>query len=211
MMDRDFSTDNRSECDHAESFDTGVDAGRNDAALKRAEPGRAGRLRVRSLAARSLAAVLLVAFAALLPKGAKGRPPVGLEVMLRIYFMQQWFGHSDPGMENALHDNIAMRRLARVAQGGQRQETDVRGRFVQSQEQPHSCSRRASLRGGQAPLGLPQDALPRVAQERGAGLYAVCAGEFLHGAQEIDSGRGIGTPGRPVLRRPGCKTTANWH
>ena len=34
------------------------------------------------------------------PKGAKGRPPVGLEAMLRIYFMQQWFGHSDPGMES---------------------------------------------------------------------------------------------------------------
>ena len=47
-----------------EQFDTGVDAGRNDAALKRAEPGRAGRLRVRT--ARSLAAVLLVAFAAIL-------------------------------------------------------------------------------------------------------------------------------------------------
>ena len=47
-------------------FDAGVDAGRNDAALKRAEPGRPGRLRVRSLAARGLAVVLLAAFAALL-------------------------------------------------------------------------------------------------------------------------------------------------
>ena len=52
-------------------FETGVEAGRNDAALKdaalkRAEPGRPGRSRVRSLAARCLAAVLLVAFAALL-------------------------------------------------------------------------------------------------------------------------------------------------
>ena len=42
-------------------FDAGVDA-----ALKRAEPGRPGRLRVRSLAARGLAVVLLAAFAALL-------------------------------------------------------------------------------------------------------------------------------------------------
>ena len=46
------------------------------------------------------------------PKGAKGRPPVGLEAMLRIYFMQQWFGHSDPGMEDALHDNLARTRRA---------------------------------------------------------------------------------------------------
>ena len=167
------------------------------------------------------------------PQG--GRPPVGLETMLRVYFMQQWFGHSDPGMEDAMHDvtrmeqcfhgeergegdlrrqglrvpkaqgagRVARRRLAGAAQGGQRQETDMRGRFVQSQEQPHSCSRRTSLRRGQASLGLPQDALPGFAQERGAGLYAVCAGEFLHGAQEIDSCRGIGMPGRPVSRRSG--------
>ncbi len=47
-------------------FDSGVDAGRNDAAPERAEPGRSGRLRVRSRTARSLAAVLLAAFAVLL-------------------------------------------------------------------------------------------------------------------------------------------------
>ena len=47
-------------------FDTGVDAGRHETALKRAEPGRPGRVRVRSRAARSLAAVLLAAVAALL-------------------------------------------------------------------------------------------------------------------------------------------------
>ena len=44
-------------------FDSGVDASRNDTALKRAEPGR---LRVRSLVARGLTVVLLAAFAALL-------------------------------------------------------------------------------------------------------------------------------------------------
>ena len=49
-----------------EQFDTGVDAGRKETVLKRAEPGRPGRLRVRSRAARSLAAVLLAAFAVLL-------------------------------------------------------------------------------------------------------------------------------------------------
>ena len=48
-----------------EQVDTGVDAGRTDAARKRAEPGRPGRVRVRSLAARA-AGGLLVAVAALL-------------------------------------------------------------------------------------------------------------------------------------------------
>lgn len=36
------------------------------------------------------------------PKG--GRPPFPVEVMLRIHFLQQWFGLSDPAMEEALHD-----------------------------------------------------------------------------------------------------------
>ena len=37
--------------------------------------------------------------------GAKGgRPPFAVETMLRIHFMQQWFGLSDPAMEEALHD-----------------------------------------------------------------------------------------------------------
>jgi hypothetical protein len=31
-----------------------------------------------------------------------GRPPVGVERMLRIYFLQQWFNLSDPAMEEAL-------------------------------------------------------------------------------------------------------------
>ena len=32
------------------------------------------------------------------PKAGKGRKPYGLSTMLRIYFMQQWFGYSDAGM-----------------------------------------------------------------------------------------------------------------
>ena len=31
------------------------------------------------------------------PKGENGRPPVGLSLMLRMYFVQQWFNLSDPG------------------------------------------------------------------------------------------------------------------
>ena len=33
------------------------------------------------------------------PKGKRGRPPVGLERMLRVYFVQQWNGLSDEGVE----------------------------------------------------------------------------------------------------------------
>lgn len=37
-------------------------------------------------------------------KSATGRPPFACELMLRIHFLQQWFGLSDPAMEEALYD-----------------------------------------------------------------------------------------------------------
>jgi transposase, IS5 family len=48
------------------------------------------------------------------PKGDRGRPPVSLERMLRIYFMQQWYALSDPAMEDSLYDIESMRRFAGV-------------------------------------------------------------------------------------------------
>lgn len=69
--------------------------------------------------------VFLSTMAPFYPKGTKGRPPVGLETMLRIYFMQHWFGHSDPSMEDALHDNIPMRRFARIEPGYAPDETTI--------------------------------------------------------------------------------------
>jgi IS5 family transposase len=38
------------------------------------------------------------------PKGKAGRLPMGIETMLRIHLLQQWFGLSDPAMEEALRD-----------------------------------------------------------------------------------------------------------
>lgn len=46
--------------------------------------------------------------------GRRGRPPVPLATMLRIYFLQQWFDLSDPAAEDALYDSEAMRRFTRV-------------------------------------------------------------------------------------------------
>jgi len=45
------------------------------------------------------------------PVAGNGRPPRGLEMMLRIYFLQQWFNLSDPAAEDALYDSAAMRRF----------------------------------------------------------------------------------------------------
>jgi transposase, IS5 family len=51
------------------------------------------------------------------PKAGRGRQPLGLEKMLRIYFLQQWFNLSDPQAEDAIYDSEAMRRFARVELG----------------------------------------------------------------------------------------------
>lgn len=45
-------------------------------------------------------------------KAANGHPPVGLECMLRIYFLQHWFNLSDPGAEEALYESRSMYRFA---------------------------------------------------------------------------------------------------
>jgi IS5 family transposase len=50
------------------------------------------------------------------PKGA-GRPPVGLERMLRIHFLQHGFNLSDPALEEALYDSRAMRRFVGIDLG----------------------------------------------------------------------------------------------
>ncbi len=51
------------------------------------------------------------------PKAGNGRQPIGLERMLRIYFLQQWFNLSDPQAEDAIYDSESMRRFAGVELG----------------------------------------------------------------------------------------------
>ena len=51
---------------------------------------------------------------AVYPKGLRGRPPVGVERMLRLYFLQQWYGLADETIEDALYDSHAMRFFAGI-------------------------------------------------------------------------------------------------
>jgi len=60
---------------------------------------------------------LLALIAPYAPSGKTGRPPFALEVMLRIHLLQQFFGHSDPAMEEALHDIPLYREFARLDAG----------------------------------------------------------------------------------------------
>jgi transposase, IS5 family len=54
------------------------------------------------------------------PKPGNGRPPVGLERMLRMYFVQHWFNLSDAGCEDALLDSPALRRFVGIDLGRER-------------------------------------------------------------------------------------------
>lgn len=50
-------------------------------------------------------------------KGVGGRPPIGLERMLRIHFIQHWFNLADEACEEALYDSASLRRFAGIDLG----------------------------------------------------------------------------------------------
>ena len=56
------------------------------------------------------------------PKADNGRPPVGLERMLRMYFVQHWFNLADEACEEALLDSTALRRFVGIDLGRERVE-----------------------------------------------------------------------------------------
>jgi len=51
------------------------------------------------------------------PNAGSGRPPIGLERMLRMYFLQHWFNLSDPAVEEALYDSPVMRAFVGIDLG----------------------------------------------------------------------------------------------
>ncbi len=51
------------------------------------------------------------------PTGKRGRPPVGIERMLRIYFLQQWYGLADEALEDTIYDSQAMRSFVGIDLG----------------------------------------------------------------------------------------------
>lgn len=46
------------------------------------------------------------------PKAGKGRRPYALQTMLRVHLLQNWYGYSDPAMEEALYEVAPLRRFA---------------------------------------------------------------------------------------------------
>jgi IS5 family transposase len=54
------------------------------------------------------------------PKGEGGRPPIGLERMLRMHFVQHWFNLADEACEEALLDSTSLRRFVGIDLGRER-------------------------------------------------------------------------------------------
>lgn len=54
------------------------------------------------------------------PKAGRGRPPVGLERMLRLHFLQHWYNLSDPALEEELLESESMRRFVGIDLGHER-------------------------------------------------------------------------------------------
>ena len=48
------------------------------------------------------------------PQGKRGRPPIGIEKMLRMYLLQIWFNLSDPATADAIYDSYAMRKFTEI-------------------------------------------------------------------------------------------------
>ena len=92
--------------------------------------------------------------------GGRGRPPVGLASMLRIYFLQQWFALSDRQIEDALYDIASLRRFAGFSNvtaalpgGG---ENLVQVQIVDTTRASTISPRPTSTTGGVAPCGKAQ-------------------------------------------------------
>jgi transposase, IS5 family len=62
---------------------------------------------------------LVAVIAPYYPKGRRGRPPVGIERMLRLYFLAQWYALADEALEDALYDSQALRNFAGIDLGSE--------------------------------------------------------------------------------------------
>lgn len=60
---------------------------------------------------------LLAVIEPVYPKGRRGRPPIRLSVMLRMYLAQQCLGLSDEGIEDAVYDSQSIRRFVGIDLG----------------------------------------------------------------------------------------------
>jgi len=154
------------------------------------------------------------------PESRMGRPPFALETMLRIHLLQQFFGLSDPAMEEALHDVPLYREFARLDVGMSRmpdESTILRFRhFLEAHQRGAALlatvnaelSRKGlllrqgsvvdatliaapSLTKNQSGQRTRRDLSPWAGEEHAADLGSVCALQFVDGAQTSGDASGM--------------------
>jgi IS5 family transposase len=79
------------------------------------------------------------------PKAGNGRHPVGLAIMLRTCFLQQWFGLSGPGMGEAFYESAVLQRFAGVDLGVVYLEAEKWTHRVKKGKGQHATSHRKQL------------------------------------------------------------------
>ena len=75
------------------------------------------------------------------PKGEGGRPAYALMAMLRVHLMQNWFGYSDPAMEEALYETTILRQFSGQHLDRIPDETMILNFWVIAQTCPPICIR----------------------------------------------------------------------
>jgi IS5 family transposase len=76
------------------------------------------------------------------PKPGNGRPPIGVERTLRLYFLQHWFDLSDPAVEDAVYDSQAMRRFVGIDLGQQPMPDETTVCYFRHLLEAHDLGRR---------------------------------------------------------------------
>ncbi len=140
------------------------------------------------------------------PKGEGGRPSYPLMVMLRVHLMQNWFGYSDPAMEEALYETTILRQFARLRLERIPDETTILNFRRLLEKHELAAGILAVINGylGDRGLSLRQDALPWSGQEHGTTGDAVRAVKSVDGAQTFTDKCRRGTPVIWVIAAARC-------
>ena len=93
------------------------------------------------------------------PKAGNGRPPVGLERMLRMYFVQHWFNLADAACEDALLDSTALRRFVGIDLGREPVPDATTMLKFRRLLNEHKLGEQLFAKVGQIPFGLANEAL----------------------------------------------------
>jgi hypothetical protein len=123
------------------------------------------------------------------PKAGNGRPPIGVERMLRIYFLQQWFNLSDPAVEEALYDSLVMRQFVGIDLGREPVPDET------------TMCKLARVRGHEAEIRVREGALPRTPEECQSPVRHLRPGELVRSSQATTAfGDGVSQYPPPLSR-----------